>query len=66
MNQITIDITEMASKDFKCWQVRYREAGKSETQTTRHLGHLTEAEVIKFFGLNSPDVEWYDIKEIKY
>lgn len=56
----------MASKDFKCWQVRYREAGKSETRTTRHLGHLTEAEVIKFFGLLDPDIEWYDIKEIKY
>lgn len=66
MNQITTDITEMASKDFKCWQVRYREAGKSETRTTRHLGHLTEAEVIKFFGLLDPDIEWYDIKEIKY
>jgi len=55
----------MASKEFKCWQVRYREAGKSETRTTKHLGHLTEAEVIKFFGLNDPDVEWYDIKELK-
>ena len=65
MNQITIDITEMETREFKCWQIRYREAGKSETRTTKHLGHLTEAEVIKFFGLNDPDVEWYDIKELK-
>ena len=56
----------METREFKCWQIRYREAGKSETRTTKHLGHLTEAEVIKFFGLNDPDIEWYDIKEQKY
>lgn len=56
----------MENTEFKCWIVRYREVGKSETRITRHLGHLTEAEVIKFFGLNDPDVEWYDIKEQKY
>ena len=66
MNQIIIDITGMETKEFKYWQIRYREAGKSEIQTTKHLGHLTEAEVIKFFGLNDPDIEWYDIKELKY
>lgn len=66
MNQITIDTTEMETKEFKCWQIIYKETGKSETQITKHLGHLTEAEIIKFFGLNDPDVEWYYIKELKY
>lgn len=51
------------TKTFKCWQVRYREVGKS-TQSTKHLGHLTEDEVIKFFGLDEPEVEWYEVKEI--
>lgn len=56
----------METKEFKCWQIRYREAGNSEIRTTKHLGTRTEAEVIMFFGLLDPDIEWYDIKEIKY
>lgn len=56
----------METREFKCWQIRYREAGKSEIQTVKHLGTRTEAEVIMFFGLLDPDIEWYDIKEIKY
>ena len=53
------------SREFKCWQVRFREKGKSE-KLTKHLGHLTKEEVIKFFGLNDPEIEWYDIQEITY
>ena len=53
------------NKEFKCWQVHYKERGKS-SQTSKHLGHLTEEEVIKFFGLNDPEIEWYDVQEITY
>lgn len=53
------------SREFKCWQIKFKEKGKSE-QLTKHLGHLTEKEVIKFFGLEDPEVEWYNIQEIKY
>lgn len=56
----------MANREFKCWEVRFREKGKSKTHTTKHLGHMTEDEVIKFFGLEDTDVEWYDVKELKY
>ena len=51
------------SKEFKCWQVRYKERGKSE-QLSKHIGHLTEDEVIKFFGLDDPEIEWYDVEEV--
>lgn len=53
------------SREFKCWQVRFREKGKSE-KLTKHLGHLNKEEVIEFFGLNSPEIEWYDVQEITY
>ena len=53
------------NKEFKCWQVRFKEKGRSE-QVTKHLGHLTEEEVIKFFGLKSPEIEWYDVQEITF
>lgn len=53
------------SREFKCWQVRFREKGKSE-KLTKHLGYLSKEEVIKFFGLNNPEIEWYDIQEITY
>ena len=54
------------TREFKCWQVRFREVGKSQTNVTKHLGHLTEEEVINFFGLEDPDIEWYDVEELIY
>lgn len=53
------------NREFRCWQVRYREKGKKE-HLSKHLGYLTKEEVIKFFGLDDPEVEWYDIEEVKY
>ena len=51
------------SREFKCLQVRYKERGKSE-QLSKHIGHLTEDEVIKFFGLDDPEIEWYNVEEV--
>ena len=53
------------NREFKAWRVRFREKGESE-QMTQHLGHLSKEEVIKFFGLNSPEIEWYDVEELNY
>lgn len=52
-------------RKFKCWEIHYKEKNKSE-KITKHLGYLTKDEIIKFFGLNDPEIEWYDIKEITY
>ena len=49
---------------FKCWEVSYKEVGSDKVRKTKHLGHLTEVEVIKFFGLDGDDVTWYEIKEV--
>jgi hypothetical protein len=45
------------------WIVKYREVGSSRIGTTSHTGTLDREGVIEFFGLNGPDIEWYDVKE---
>lgn len=53
------------NRDFKYWGVRYRLVDDPTERYTDHLGHLTKEEVVKFFGIDGRDVEWYDIKEIR-
>ena len=54
------------SREFKCWEIKFKETNKDKIHTTKHLGHMTEDEVVKFFGLEDVDIEWYDIEEVKY
>lgn len=53
------------SKNFKYWQVKYKEYNKPE-QVKEYFGYLTEKELIAFFGLEDPEIEWYNIKEFNY
>lgn len=47
------------------YEIEMKEVGKDHILHPSHTGYLTREEVIKFFGLNEPDVEWYKIKETK-
>lgn len=49
--------------NMRKWIVKYREVGSSRIGTTTHTGTLDREGVIEFFGLNGPDIEWYDVKE---
>lgn len=49
---------------MKKYNVIFKEVGKDRVGQTSHTGNLTREEVIEFFGLDKPDVEWYDIEEI--
>lgn len=51
-------------EQFRVWEVRYKEIGRDKVFRTKHLGHLTEQEVIEFFGLEGSDITWYEVKEI--
>lgn len=50
---------------MKHYKIRIREVGRSNVIVTEHHGNLDRAGVIEFFGLNQPDVEWYEITELK-
>ena len=52
-------------KVMKKYKINYKEVGKEHIGTCYHSGNLSKDEVIEFFGLNEPDVEWYEIIEEK-
>lgn len=43
------------------WQIKYKEVGKDIVGTCYHSGNLSREEVIYFFGLKDPDIEWYEL-----
>ena len=45
------------------WTIKFKEYGKNHIGTCYHSGNLSRKEVIEFFGLNDPDIEWYKITE---
>lgn len=50
---------------MKKYRVRYREVNSDRIGETMHVGELSREGVIKFFGLDMPDVEWYEVEEVK-
>lgn len=48
------------------WKIRLKERTTGHICTPEHIGYLDRQGVIKFFGLDEPDIEWYDIQEVPY
>lgn len=48
------------------WKVRLKERASEHILTPEHIGYLSREQVIEFFGLEEPDIEWYDIEEVPY
>lgn len=46
------------------WEIIYKEVNRPRPNTTSYTGYKTREEVIEFFGLEEPDVEWYEIEQI--
>lgn len=49
---------------MKKYRITYKEVGKPKPDTTYYTGNKTEAQVIEFFGLDEPEVEWYKVELI--
>lgn len=51
-------------------QIHYRIRAKERTTgrivTPEYIGSKTRAQVIEFFGLKEPDIEWFEITEEPY
>ncbi len=48
------------------WKIRLKERTAGHILTPEYIGYSDREEVIKFFGLENPDVEWYEIEEVPY
>lgn len=51
--------------EYRHWHVKIWEHGKPKPIETEHHGYLDYQGVVKFFGLNDPDVDRYEITETK-
>lgn len=51
--------------NITAWKVSYKERGSSAVRVTIYEGVLTRNEVIEFFGLNSPDIVWYEVVPVE-
>ena len=49
---------------MRTYKVRYKEVGSDRIGETMHIGELSKEGVIKFFGLDMPDVEWCEVEEV--
>lgn len=46
------------------WKIRVKERGSDHILTPEYIGYSDREEMIDFFGLENPDVEWYEIEEV--
>lgn len=51
---------------YRHWKIRYIDKWTNgEIRETEAHGYYDRDSVIKSFGLNDPEVSWYEIKEMK-
>lgn len=51
-------------KRRKHFKIRAKERPTGKIVTPEFIGYKTRDEIIEFFGLEEPDIEWYTITEI--
>lgn len=51
------------SKAMTRYIIKFKEFGSDKVRTTSYTGRdmMPEEDIVKFFGLNRPDVTWYEI-----
>lgn len=45
------------------FKIRAKERTTGQIVTPEYIGFKTDSEIIEFFGLEEPDIEWYEIIE---
>ena len=50
---------------MKVWKVRIKEVGTDNVLTPCLVGDFDRDYVIRWFGLDLPDVEWYELTEVE-
>lgn len=49
---------------YNHWRVTIKEKAMKYPITTELHGNYDEKDVVEFYGLEEPDVEWYTIEEL--
>ena len=49
---------------YRHWKVTIKEVAMKHSITTELHGYYDEDDVMDFYGLEQPDVEWYKMEEI--
>lgn len=52
-------------KEYKHWKIEVKEKYSDAILKPELHGNYDKEDVIKFFGLNEPDIEWFKIYEDK-
>ena len=55
----------MAQPIYRHWRVTIKERFMINPLTTELHGNYDEQDVVEFYGLKQPDVEWYKMEELK-
>lgn len=50
---------------MKTWKARIKEYGNDHILTPSVTGEVDRDYVIKWFGLDQPDVEWYELELVE-
>ena len=48
---------------MRTWIIECKEKWCDHPIRTTHTGNFEREDIIKFFGLNEPDIEWYTVVE---
>lgn len=46
------------------FKIRCKERTTGQILTPEYTGYKNREQIIEFFGLEEPDIEWYEIEEI--
>lgn len=50
---------------MKHWEARIKERCNPHIVTPSYYGDVDREYLIKFWGLNEPDIEWYELKLVE-
>ena len=54
----------MKEPEYRKWKVTIKEKGLEHPIVSHMYGYYDEADVVKHYGLNQDDVEWYKMEDI--
>lgn len=64
LRKLLTEIKNSVMEKRRHFKIRAKERTTGQIVTPEFIGNKTQAEVIEFFGLEEPDIEWYEITEV--
>lgn len=65
LRKLLTEIKNSVMEKRRHFKIRAKERTSGQIVTPEFIGYKTQAEVIKFFSLEDPDIEWYEITEVE-